>query len=265
MADLFDSKPVVVGGVGGSGTRLIAEILISLGVFVGDRLNASYDNLRYAAYSGGVQAQLRAAAARGARTPAVLPDYPFDFDAATLSFVEMQLRAFAVEMHEAWRSQSALGSGWGWKVPGMFHLLRPLSAVLGPFKYVHVIRNGLDMAFSANQNQVTNWGWRFGVHAEGTPGPRHSLTYWVRANRQALTDADRYGVDLLLLNFDRLCADPRGGVGRLIDFLGLHAPIDQALVELVRPPASIGRSAHADLRFVTDDDRAALRDFGFIV
>ena len=37
--------PVAIGGVGGSGTRLIAQFLNSLGYYMGDNLNPSADNL----------------------------------------------------------------------------------------------------------------------------------------------------------------------------------------------------------------------------
>ena len=39
--------PIVIGGVGGSGTRVLAEILRSLDIFIGNDLNESLDNLTY--------------------------------------------------------------------------------------------------------------------------------------------------------------------------------------------------------------------------
>jgi len=39
------SGPVVVGGLGGSGTRVVAEILIEFGFYLGSDLNAANDNL----------------------------------------------------------------------------------------------------------------------------------------------------------------------------------------------------------------------------
>ena len=38
---------VIVGGIGGSGTRLIAMILASLGLNIGNDLNEAYDNLTF--------------------------------------------------------------------------------------------------------------------------------------------------------------------------------------------------------------------------
>ena len=39
------NTPIVIGGVGGSGTRLIAQILKELGYHLGNYLNLSEDNL----------------------------------------------------------------------------------------------------------------------------------------------------------------------------------------------------------------------------
>ena len=39
------SSPVIIGGVGGSGTRVVAEILDNLGFYIGNDLNPAKDNL----------------------------------------------------------------------------------------------------------------------------------------------------------------------------------------------------------------------------
>jgi len=46
MMNIEDS-PVIVGGVGGSGTRVIAELLSNFGYYIGNDLNRSMDNLLY--------------------------------------------------------------------------------------------------------------------------------------------------------------------------------------------------------------------------
>lgn len=38
-------EPVAIGGVGGSGTRVVAEIVRSLGYYLGGDLNSANDNL----------------------------------------------------------------------------------------------------------------------------------------------------------------------------------------------------------------------------
>ncbi len=42
-----ERTPIAVGGIGGSGTRVVAAILKELGIFIGDNLNASNDNLDF--------------------------------------------------------------------------------------------------------------------------------------------------------------------------------------------------------------------------
>lgn len=37
--------PIAVGGVGGSGTRVVAQILSTAGIYMGDDLNIAHDNL----------------------------------------------------------------------------------------------------------------------------------------------------------------------------------------------------------------------------
>ena len=46
---LSDAAPVVVGGVGGSGTRVVAQLLIELGFDMGSDLNESLDDLGFTA------------------------------------------------------------------------------------------------------------------------------------------------------------------------------------------------------------------------
>jgi len=46
MKKYFDSDPILIGGVGGSGTRIVTEILKQSGIFMGDSLNVSNDNMQ---------------------------------------------------------------------------------------------------------------------------------------------------------------------------------------------------------------------------
>lgn len=246
MTRCFDSAPVVIGGVGGSGTRVVAEIVESLGFFIGDDLNHARDNMRLARRFDEIQS----------RVPGP-PD-----GAADISDI---LDAFEREMHAAFLDQPHRRAGWGWKVPANFFILPQLARHFGPFRYVHVVRHGLDMAFSSNQNQTRNFGRHYGVDAAARPLPEASLAYWIRANTQAIETARRLGIDHLVVNFDRLCAEPGPGVGGLLRFLGRDGLDPARFASLVEPPASIGRHRSESLAFVTDADRSAIRGLGFEV
>src|SRR5690606_16779845 len=47
---------------------------------------------------------------------------------------------------------------WGWKEPNSHIFLDYLCKSIPDMKYIHVCRNGLDMAYSTNQNQLKLWG-----------------------------------------------------------------------------------------------------------
>ncbi|BCW93430.1 MAG: hypothetical protein KatS3mg007_1324 [Thermoanaerobaculum sp.] len=49
-------------------------------------------------------------------------------------------------------------SAWGWKEPRSIYLLPFWNELMPSLRFIHVIRDGRDMAFSANQNQLRKHG-----------------------------------------------------------------------------------------------------------
>ena len=76
------------------------------------------------------------------------------------------------------------GGPWGWKEPNTHLLLPYLVRRFPDMRYIHVVRHGLDMAFSSNQNQLATWGEQFQIPAD-LPPPVRSLRYWIAAQRRA--------------------------------------------------------------------------------
>lgn len=256
--------PVAVGGIGGSGTRLVAEILRHLGFYVGGDLNESVDNLWFTLlfkrFDLGAQAErtaefdaasdvfrrvmigdarLTAPQIEWIRTLA-LTDRP-DHDRAWLE-------ARVKTLLEADAAASRAPDRWGWKEPNTHIFLDRLPALFPGMKYIHVSRNGLDMAFSANQNQLRLWGPRFLGEAGAVVSPRASLKYWCHVHRRVLGLSAGLPGHFLMLNYDAFCQAPREHLPALGRFLGI--PIDSgqlaALESLVQVPKSIGRfKAHS--------------------
>jgi len=84
----------------------------------------------------------------------------------------------------------------------------------------------------------------WGVDPDTLPLPIASLEYWIRVNHFAL-DAGRtmLGERFLVVNFDRLCAEPIAETQRLCDFLAsfeLKCAASEAAA-LIRTPRSQGR------------------------
>mgnify|MGYP000184971871 CR=1 FL=1 len=152
-------------------------------------------------------------------------------------------------------------SAWGWKEPNTHIVIPQLRQCLPGLKYLHVMRNGLDMAYSSNQTQLRFWGaWLIGEKIEVTP--RYSLKYWRLVHERILSLGLEMGVDLLLLDYDQFCLNPAEGLRRLLAFLGLD--ISQArqiqLITHVHPPASLGRfKQHGTQDFAPEDMAFASR------
>ena len=137
-------------------------------------------------------------------------------------------------------------------------------------RYIHVLRNGLDMAYSDNLNQLQWWGPSLGIDlpADTHALPVAALRFWaVTTCRAVEVGRQRLGGRFLLLRLEDLCEDPRAGCERLLRFLG--EPADGATIsrlsEIPVTPSSVGRHRQADLNGFSEDDLDVVRQFGYAV
>jgi Sulfotransferase family len=235
----------VIGGTGGSGTRVIAQIVHATGRFMGAKVTE--DTLD--------------------AVPLARFDWTHGRDIlsgrAAVSSVAAFRRALARHLsgHDPQRP-------WGWKHPHSYLLLPFLAEHCPELLFVHVIRDGRDIALSGNQNQVGHYGDIALGPAE--PSPARSLRYWAWANTRSADEGSRLlGERYLLLRLEDLCADPESEVPRLLRFARYTGPEPySAITRLITRPPTIGRwrtSALADAsaadRDVTASD--ALKRFGY--
>jgi hypothetical protein len=219
-------EPRVIGATGGSGTRVVARIVRAGGMYIGTNLNDYQDALDLGAYSdrwinGFVQTGL---AGLTANTRAEMTD-----DLAS-----------TLEAHRRDLPSDALA--WGWKEPRSIYLISFFDTVMPRFRFLHFVRDGRDMAFSENQQQLRKHGdavlpgraWR-------KLSPKRSITLWSHVNSQAADFGERVlGDRYLRVRFEDLCSEPAQTVERIYAFFGLRGDIEAAAAE-VRPPDTIGR------------------------
>ena len=155
------------------------------------------------------------------------------------------------------------GTSWGWKEPNTHIVLPQLLRELPGLRYVHVVRNGLDMAFSRNQSQLAFWGERW-LGRQVRPGPRDALTYWCMVHRRVQEIGDAMGSRFLWLDYDALCADPAEGFAILADFLGLPVTDTEPLLPLVRPQPTTGRHREHPLSIFDPADLDYLSGIGHL-
>jgi len=279
--------PVVVGGVGGSGTRVVAEMLQLLGYDIGCCLNRALDNLWFTLLL---------------KRPGWLHQPPATDD--ILEALEVFTLASRRGMEQATERQQALvhqamaehaGHGttmgvdpregerllahrpprppnprWGWKEPNSQLFVDVLARRFDELRYVHIIRHGLDMAFSGNDQQVRNWGHWFGLRLRdpAAAAPAEKLEYWIRSNRRVLDQAHRLLASrFIVIDFDRLWRDPEPSVDLLLGGLGLspEPELRQHLCTLPQRPASAGRWRERGLSAFSQRQIEAVRALGYPV
>ena len=269
---------VAIGGLGGSGTRVFAATLRAAGIRIGSCLNDPLDNLWFTVLFKRAEwcrllpsAQEVSEAAdlfrramttglRGTLNPeqiALLTRLRNDLPPGG----SWHCGASAADA-DALMGSAAPGADpdqpWGWKEPNTHVFLSHLARCYPGFRYIHVVRDGLDMAFSRNTWQAQHWSHLYGLErTPDTPLPLHQLRYWVLANRAALDlGAVQMRGRFLVVSYEAYCANPEQYWPRLRRFLDL--PRTTALPDNLLQPTTIGRSQHHDLSVFPPDLLAAV-------
>lgn len=273
--------PVAVGGVGGSGTRVVAAMLERLGFYLGDDLNEAVDNLwftllfkyrevlalpdaaikeLYGVLAGAMTGEIHPAPGTVAR----LADLT-KMGRAGLhdrDWLGLRLDSLIARLGDGMASP-APPRAWGWKEPNTHIVLDRLDRLVPGLRYIHVARNGLDMALSGNQNQLRLWGPL--VLSDTGATPRASLAYWRWAHERILKIGSRMGPRFYFLNYDNMCIDKNAEIERLLGFLGTE--ISPALVEnlaaMVDAPRSVGRHSQVPLASFDASDVRFVASLGF--
>ena len=279
--------PVAIGGVGGSGTRLIADIVSQCGFYLGSSLNGAHDTLwfsyllkrpnwfaNFPSDDEIVKALKLFEQANITGLSAVDCAEEFDLIEAIIlrleshpDFSSKKLRELADELRNSPGIDLADYAGWGWKEPNTHVFLPQIAGAFQGVRYIHVIRNGLDLAFSKNQQQVRNWGSYFGIAPKegGDHTPSLSLDFWIEANRRAIDLGKRLlGDKFHVIRFETLCLSPANEIDRLVDFLDVTLSPAQiaAMAQSIKPPATIGRYRNFDVAQFSNAQIEAVKEFG---
>ena len=278
-SSIVHPQPVAVGGIGGSGTRPVARLLDQLGYSLGDDRNGADDNLwftllfkradiltmgeaefgeRVAIF---VQAMTRNApfTARQRALISRLPGEPAPD--LTLDWLAERSATLLAAHNEA----RPVCAQWGWKEPKTHIVIERLIERMPNLNYVHVVRNGLDMAFANNQNQLRLWGAHFLAQHPVEVTPRHALRYWRVVHERILAIGARLGERFLLLRFDDLCRHPEATLETFYRFLAV-TPSARERAQLracIDPPPSLGRFKQRSLSDLDPADIDFVRRLGF--
>jgi hypothetical protein len=227
LDSLAGLDPNVTGATGGSGTRVVGRVVRAAGMYIGTNLNESEDALDFGDYSDRWINRF--------------------MSGGSLDGLSDDLRAEMVEdlalvMQEHRSDLPADAAAWGWKEPRSIYLLPFYDSVMPAMRFLHWIRDGRDMAFSVNQQQlVKHSGSVLSPDETGWKKPVRSIALWARVNGLAADFGEhRMAGRYLRLRFEDLCSDPVGTIRRIYDFFGLEGDAELAGAQ-VRRPDTLGR------------------------
>ena len=219
--------PHIIGATGGSGTRVVARIVRHGGMFIGTNLNVSEDALDFGDYSDR-WINVFIASQRSSLSPSNR--------AAMIYDLQQVLQKHLAPLYPTARA-------WGWKEPRSIFLLPFLHSQFPTLKFLHIIRDGRDMAYSTNQNQLRKHGsWLLDTTEAETSQPLRSIALWSRLN---LLTADYgeaiLGTRYLRIRFEDLCYHAAQVITQIFAFFGLTGDVEHIARLEVRPPDSLGR------------------------
>jgi hypothetical protein len=247
--------PLIIGATGGSGTRVVARLAQRAGYNLGNYVNEANDALAFRPFherwiNRFLEAQNRKT--KGADE------------------TEQMTKDFRIALAQHLESNTSAESRWGWKAPRSIYLLPFFQAQFPELKFIHVLRDGRDMAFSKNQNQLRKHGARVLSWRERwlNTQPVRSILLWARVNLQAAEFGEaRLANNYLTIRFEDLCQKPLETTARLLRFLDADLDAESIAGSEIAPPSSIGRWQAQPATIVSKLERAtqvALRKFGYL-
>ena len=217
------TAPVVIGAIGGSGTRIIGQVLQLAGYWMGAWVNPSTQDAMATRHflQQRFEDILRESNAGDAR-------------------LDVAFRR-AIGAHRWGIPDSRVP--WGWKNPRNIWVISYLARKFPGMKFVHLVRDGRDIALSSNRNLLNKHGDFLLPGQNWRANPvRANLDLWVMANRQAQELGPRLlGDRYLALRYEDLCTQPRQALASLFEFLALPPELEPAARSVIQPSVGISR------------------------
>lgn len=281
----MNTDPVVIAGNGGSGTRVVAQILIQAGAFLGSDMNPSFDNLMFT-YLFKHPKQFSDITNQFYENPQKFKDL-FSLHEKLLqgkglvgTKPEWDMILHAAKEHaqgrynwtwvlERWSKMIAtthtdIPPVWGWKEPHSIFFLDPLSASYPAAKFVLVLRNGLDMTYTKTDQQFKFWAHAYNIDPSDE-SPRNIFEFWYQLNKHAIELGKKhFNQNFHIIKFEDLCLSPETTIPSLLDFVGLgNTALSQKILNIPRLPASSGRYKDFNTSWIDAEVKDRLLEIGY--
>ena len=288
------ASPVVIGCNGGSGSRVLAEIVEQLGVYMGIQDNQTLDNVWFPSFffdgityffdkNVPVESRIYEAMELFEElmfSPFTSIDRVIKARTKWFGFMLKMQKHHSNYVFKSSRFQKiyqlkssqilseSMFSQWGWKEPISHFYIKYLNQYFPNMKYIHLIRNGLDMAYT--NNLMHYWilakFYEIPIPQDLALRPKAYFNMWVRTNLKTISECDKFLKNrFIVIKFEDLCINPVEQIRRVAAFLSIDCPDDktQELADLVKCPKTIGRHKSKDLHIFSQVEFMELKKLGY--
>lgn len=271
---------VAIGALGGSGTRAIAQVLIEAGIYMGDDLNKANDNLIFTRLFKNPSWYKNASKEEVIQRLHIFKDY-MERDRLNFNGAKTLIKASRTNPTFSQNKKIIINiigkifnisqpkNIWGWKEPNTQIYINEISNYFPNLKYIHIVRNGLDMAFSNNKQQLHNWGYKYDIHINGKESKDEiaykQLEYWVKSTQDAIIKGKKLKNKFLIINHSRFCQQPTEQIDRIIEFIGIEVEGDKLnkLYKIPKIPTTLDRYESHNLQIFDKQQIDFVRELGF--
>jgi hypothetical protein len=280
---LRQASPLVVIGMHRSGTRLLAQILDRLGIFMGADLQADSESVTFMQINEWILHQCGAFWSEPMSAHFILsqPDSVQQIAAGTLDALKTQIQNYAGESGWHLGASREEMRPFGWKDPRNTFTLPVWRQIFPNLRSINVMRHGVDVAASLSRRHSTALAAATGEsvpaaltvikdHALGVLSSRRgwtleeALTMWEQyAEKGRLQSAD-LGDRALDVRFEDLLSQPDKVMLKIAQFCGVSAPEEGAFNrELIQAGRAFAFRKDAKLAVFADTVRENLRRYGY--
>lgn len=250
----MQERIIAIGALGGSGTRVVAQTLIKMGIYVGNDLNTAYDNLLFTRlFKNPAWYKTASKEDKNQRLSLfhkymsgkrlTINDITQLYNWSRQNRTHKSRKSYYIKQLKQLYKSEKNRTYWAWKEPNTQIYAQEILEYFPRLKYVHVLRNGLDMAFSSNKQQLKNWGWKYDIYTDNSDDEnelaKKQLAYWVKSTKEVFDITEAFKDRALILNYTNFCNNSAETMDRLIDFLGISIS-DQNRKELHELPQDTG-------------------------
>lgn len=280
-----NNAPIIVGGHGGSGTRVIAQILMESGVYMGQDLNKELDSLVFTYFFKHPQLYREPTSNLDALYGKLIPlhekvhfGYVPGNKEEWSSFFKEGYRHFRGPYRHKYDNLWLLTrfyrlisttkiedvNLWGWKEPHTVFHLEKIKEYYHDAKFILVVRNGMDMVFTKTLQQLKYWGEFFDCDSKDF-SERNILEFWCQLNSRTISKCNElFGDNFLTLKHENICKNPESEIDRILEFVGIEKnDVSKHIYTIPRTPSTYKRYLEHDLSWVDSEVKQKLAELGY--